>query len=92
MKPFEIMLQKLDQKDYANSVVTDAVMTREEKQAFREEEARIITRFKSDLEEAYGMAEHPKHELLWSMAWERGHSSGLRTVLQEYDDLADLLR
>ena len=46
---------------------------------------------KTDLEHAYSLQNHPKRNDLFTMAWERGHSSGINEVISEYDDLADLL-
>ncbi|HYG36762.1 MAG TPA: hypothetical protein VEC99_18360 [Clostridia bacterium] len=47
--------------------------------------------FKSDLEAAHDLADHPKKDLLWAKAWGQGHSSGLSDVLYWYSDLAELL-
>ena len=33
-----------------------------------------------------------KCELIWSQAWERGHSHGYHEVASEYQDLVDWLR
>ena len=43
------------------------------------------------LERDHGMTTHPKRDLLWSKAWEHGHSDGLSQVEIWYDDLAELL-
>lgn len=48
--------------------------------------------FSEDLKAIYGLANHPKFTKAYSMAWERGHSSGLVEVLINFDDLAELLR
>jgi hypothetical protein len=34
---------------------------------------------------------HPKADLLWSKAWDRGHSSGLSEVWFDLEDLSELL-
>ncbi len=35
---------------------------------------------------------HPKAEVVWNKAWERGHDSGLNEVFSELEDLADLVK
>ena len=59
---------------------------------YRRAEADITRLFQSDLEEEFGVKDHPKAELLWQMAWDRGHSSGYESVYYEYSDLVDLIK
>lgn len=59
---------------------------------YRAEESRIIGHFREACEKAFGMAGHPKAELLWKKAWEHGHANGYRDVLFYYDDFAEFLR
>jgi hypothetical protein len=47
--------------------------------------------FKLDCLECVGLSDHHRADRAWSMAWERGHSSGLYDVLGELQDLATLL-
>ena len=57
----------------------------------REGELRLA--FRAALEEAHDeLRGHPKAERLWTMAYERGHSSGWNEIALEYADLADLLK
>ena len=63
----------------------------EQKSAWHQDEARLTAQFKLDLLAELGIAEHPKADLLYEMAWERGHSGGLIEVLQVAEDLSDLL-
>lgn len=44
------------------------------------------------LEEENDLVEHPKAGMLWSKAWEMGHSAGLSEVELYYNDLAELLK
>lgn len=48
-------------------------------------------RLRGDLEEVFGLKRHPKADKVWEMAWERGHSTGVMPVIDEYGDLAELL-
>lgn len=57
------------------------------KEARQREEA-----LKARLEDEHGLREHPKRELLWSKAWDLGHSYGLSEVENYYADLAELLQ
>lgn len=58
---------------------------------YREGESAAITRFRADAIEAVGLKGHPKADMAYSMAWSRGHSSGLTEVLINLDELAELL-
>lgn len=49
--------------------------------------------FRKDLLEELGVpADHPKADLLWTMAWDRGHSSGLYAVRNEAIELVELIK
>lgn len=49
--------------------------------------------FKADLEKEYGVEDcnDKVKQKLFDMAWERGHSSGLREVEMFYEELAELV-
>ncbi len=57
-----------------------------------QEDGRLRDQFRADLEEEFSVKEHPKADLLFSMAWDRGHSSGWVEVYYEYVSLVDLVR
>jgi len=46
---------------------------------------------REDLAKEYGVVGNPKEEKLFRMAWEYGHSSGLREVEMYYEELAELV-
>ena len=48
--------------------------------------------FKSDLFNDLEIVGNPKAELLWSKAWELGHSSGYHEVYSYASDLVDLIK
>ena len=54
--------------------------------------AALEAEFKSDLEAYHGTTDHPKRDLLYSKAWEHGHSVGLREVAVIYNDLVELVQ
>lgn len=60
--------------------------------AYNEEQGRLFARFKADLEEEHGMTGHPKADLLFEKAWDRGHSNGYAEVAMVYDDLVELVK
>ncbi|MGH7974860.1 MAG: hypothetical protein ACREBR_04995 [bacterium] len=60
--------------------------------AYNVETARLTAAFKLACEEDHGFVGHPKADLLWSKAWEHGHSSGLYEVYNYYNDFADFLK
>jgi hypothetical protein len=41
--------------------------------AYRQAEGRANEEFRASLEEEHGVADHPKRNVLWSIAWDRGH-------------------
>lgn len=47
--------------------------------------------FKDWLLDFLGITDHPKAPILYRLAWERGHSAGQYSVLNEAEDLIDLL-
>lgn len=55
-------------------------------------EAKKVEDLRRQCETKFGMVGHPKAELLWSKAWEQGHSNGLQEVYNAYGDLVDLAR
>ena len=65
------------------------------KEAIKEYRAEIFSlenKFKEDLFAEYGVENNPKRELLYSKAWELGHSSGLNEVAIHFSDLVDLIQ
>ncbi len=53
---------------------------------------RLTALLQSDLEAEYGVTGHPKAELLWSKAYERGHSAGMGEVINVWTDLVELIQ
>jgi hypothetical protein len=64
---------------------------KENMQAYRDDEKRLLDEFKSDALIETGLSHHKKGYLALELAWERGHSEGLRRVLEELKLLADLM-
>lgn len=62
------------------------------RQEYKEEEHRLIQRFRADVEIDFGMVDHPKAGKLWEKAWDHGHASGLSDVYSVYQDLVELVR
>lgn len=60
-----------------------------EKREYNNKEARL--RFKEDAIRFVGLEGHPKAEKAYDYAWERGHSSGLYSVLEELQEIAELI-
>lgn len=71
---------------YANRKTNEAVWT-----AHRNETRRLEDKLKADLEEELGLTNHPKKDVLWRLAWERGHSAGYGEVASYYEEMAELL-
>ena len=55
-------------------------------------QAELDAEFKRDVLAEIGFPDHPKADLLYHLAYNRGHSHGHHSVLSEAEDLAELLR
>lgn len=58
---------------------------------FEKETNRLLKKFKDDALYDLGLTDNPKADLLFSKAWEHGHSSGLYEVFSWMEDLAELI-
>lgn len=67
------------------------VRYREEVAAYYARNVALEAEFRHDLELEYHMVGHPKADLLYGKAWERGHSGGLQEVASAYSDMVDLV-
>ena len=59
---------------------------------YRAETNRLDAQFRADLEAEHGLANHPKADKIYSLAWEYGHSAGYIEVALYYEDLIELIR
>lgn len=59
--------------------------------AYLSEQNRLIELFKIDLEMECGTSINPRKDLLYSKAYEKGHSSGLEEIVIQYRDLMELI-
>lgn len=69
--------------------------------AYRADQSRLQDQFRTDALVELKLLElstneevlfkHPKAELLWDKAWDRGHHGGLAEVWNEIQDLKDLI-
>jgi hypothetical protein len=59
---------------------------------YREAVSKLEGEFKVALLKYLGLTQNKQSEKLYSMAWERGHSSGLGEVAMEAGHLAELIR
>lgn len=57
-----------------------------------EHASELHNQFKQELFEELGIADNPKRELLFSRAWEQGHSAGYDEVYTCACDLVELIR
>lgn len=65
---------------------------REQRDLHNKDQARLIGLFRADLEAEHGLSQHPRAALLYSIAYDEGHSEGLEQVVNWYERLADLLK
>lgn len=65
---------------------------KEARDAYYRQMGELTEQFRRDVEAENDMIGHPKASLLWSKAWEMGHSAGLGEVLTYYEDLVELVQ
>lgn len=63
-----------------------------EQDAWSYKNSDLESRFRNDLEEENGMVGHPKSDLLYWKAYERGHSGGVDEVYSAYMDMLELVQ
>lgn len=59
--------------------------------AWSTETSRIEDEFKKELLKFLEVADHPKADKLWQLAWEQGHSDGFNEVAMHAEELAELI-
>jgi hypothetical protein len=64
---------------------------RRQRDLYNAETRQLEAQFREDLEAEYNMKGHPKADVLFMMAWDRGHSSGYGEVASYYDDFHELI-
>lgn len=62
------------------------------KSEYRKKDEELHTEFRKDIAESYGVADNPKKDKLFEIAWDMGHSAGLREVDLYYSKLVELVR
>jgi hypothetical protein len=87
----KLLQSYLEKNKFIVRLTVDEEGYKSARKRYNDEEIRLDQLFKFDLEEEYGTSGHPKADLLYTKAWERGHSSGLSEVAGVYSDLSELL-
>lgn len=59
---------------------------------YTEETNRIYLLFQRTLFEEFGVANNPKKEACFHLAWEYGHGSGFNEVYNHFSDLVELIK
>ena len=85
-----------NREKYPSTAVKQEVFDKEgykkAKDAYHREEQRLYLEFTEDIAREFGVHGNPKADLLFSIAWEFGHSAGYSEVYGYYGDLVDLIR
>lgn len=93
---FEVSPKELTSELQNKAATTETVLDKEAfnaaMSAYRAETSRVYKQFHDDLLEEYDVTEHPKAELCFDKAWERGHSNGFESVFNAFDDLVELIQ
>jgi uncharacterized protein YcbK (DUF882 family) len=64
---------------------------RDQRRAWLVGQAEMNALLRTDLEAEHGMADSPKAEKLWELAWEHGHGCGYSDVISHYETFAELV-
>jgi hypothetical protein len=86
---------KLQRGDYINNKPYPSksfLSYKELKEEYNKEDRRIIEQFKNDCFMELDVVKNNKAELLWSKAWENGHSAGLSEIWNVMQDLVELIK
>lgn len=59
--------------------------------AYRDDENRLHAQYKADLFEEHDVTDNPKKDLLYSKAYDLGHSAGYSEVASYFGDLVELI-
>jgi hypothetical protein len=78
--------------DELEAYAEDVKQYEEERRAYGAESARLEAKFRDDLEAEHDTKGHPKADMLYSMAYDRGHSAGMSEVANYYDELSQLIK
>ena len=78
----------MDFKKYENKFKYN----RASRDEYHAEDARLKELFKADMEKEEGVADNPKRDRLFEIAWDEGHSSGYEEVWNHYTTLVELIR
>lgn len=65
---------------------------RDQRRLHGENESRMNKMLRDDLETEHGVVGHPKTDLLWTLAWDHGHSSGYGEVITYYEQFVELIQ
>jgi len=84
-----------EHREYADKLEAyerELVQFRLDKDAWHTRDGEFHEQFQKDLEAHYEMTGHPKAQLLYSKAYERGHSGGWHEIACVYSDLVELVK
>lgn len=84
----QLAVLKIKETKIENQIKNEKRKKREQEELMREKE---IQDFKKELERSCGTVGHPKADLLFEKAWDRGESEGFHSVKEVYEDLSELL-
>jgi hypothetical protein len=79
-------------RNYANEVDVFTNEWLENHKVFTEKQGEVYAEFKVELLKELDIENNPKAELLYSIAWDKGHSGGLCDIWSEACDLVDLIK
>lgn len=83
-----------DAKQYADHLTNyeaTMIIYKKKKKAFQSVERKLYELLKEECLKECGIADHPKADKAWNMAWQKARSEGFEAVLYELEELAPLM-
>jgi hypothetical protein len=90
--PNETIQEKLNRNAYKSTLPYFSPKENPERnRLYKEDSRRLNEEFKREVFETLDIVDNPKAEMLYSKAWDSGHSNGYSEVYYEALDLVDLI-
>jgi hypothetical protein len=65
---------------------------KQQEQDYKQERINLQNQWQQDMYELYGVTDNPKVDKAFSIAWDYGHSSGLREVENYFSEIVELIK
>jgi len=84
-------LSDLHKHDFVVERIFDEDGYKTHLQEYMDDQKRLNVKFAEDLHDEFGVSDNPKRDVLFSIAWDKGHSDGYSEVYAQYAELVPLI-